>query len=461
MDPSRTSVLRAEDEDRYYPGATTLRSRSTPSGGGLREQVTVSAALMQERDGVPGSSQYPESLLHAAGDSDDQGAAEVLNVRLFDAVERLPWMGRLMGSTAVAVDIGDREVADKLAAAALERGDGEVVTSEEENKLDLIALNRLGELLIPKSAYSIVTAGTVGSLSTDEAKTCAKSADDYEVDESDLLSYFPKPAWSDEDRDLVAGLVRAIMTYRPQANGTAEIMLQTLTRSLKMYVSDVTQKDWGEYAERLTYSLNTAQDRVRGDTPFYLTHGWDPRSTLEASIPLGSTRRRDRDARRWRYRIQQQYQRAREQVKERLREAIRDRADHHHEQVLPHKIEVGAQVWLYLDRAKEGYAQKLAHMWHGPFQGLELVGDHAARLETAGTSIVFSKTHKTIPRSAGNETCGGRGGLLRPRRSLPAGGQLGDATGRRRVRGRSNRGHEGRSTDSIQSSSSRILGVQE
>ncbi|KAG3119074.1 hypothetical protein PI124_g16453 [Phytophthora idaei] len=37
---------------------------------------------------------------------------------------------------------------------------------------------------------------------------------------------------------------RATMAYRPQANGTAERMVQTLTRPLKMYVADVNKKDW-------------------------------------------------------------------------------------------------------------------------------------------------------------------------------------------------------------------------
>ena len=72
------------------------------------------------------------------------------------------------------------------------------------------------------------------------------------------------------------------MAYRPQANGTAERMVQTLTRALKMYITDTDQKDWDEYAERLTFAINTAQYRVRGDNPFYMIHGWDPRSTLEA-----------------------------------------------------------------------------------------------------------------------------------------------------------------------------------
>jgi hypothetical protein len=126
---------------------------------------------------------------------------------------------------------------------------------------------------------------------------------------------------------------KATMAYRPQANGTAERMVQTLTRALKMYVADVNQKDWDEYAERLTFALNTAQDRVRGDTPFYLAHGWDARSTLEAPLPLGSTRRRDREPRCWRYHVQGHYKRVQEQVDERLRETIRDRADRHNDDV--------------------------------------------------------------------------------------------------------------------------------
>ncbi|POM75656.1 LOW QUALITY PROTEIN: Reverse transcriptase [Phytophthora palmivora] len=170
---------------------------------------------------------------------------------------------------------------------------------------------------------------------------------------------------------------RATMAYRPQANGTTERMVGTLTRAVKMYVEDIDERDWDKYAERLTFALNTAQDRVRGDTPFFLLHGWDPRSTLEAMIPLGSTRRRDLNP--WRYRIQKQYQQAREQVNEKLRYAIQERADRHNETVSPHKIEVGTQVWLYLDRVKEGYARKLAHMWHGPFRVLELVEEHAIK----------------------------------------------------------------------------------
>jgi hypothetical protein len=146
---------------------------------------------------------------------------------------------------------------------------------------------------------------------------------------------------------------RATMAYRPQVNGTAERMVQTVTRAIKMYVEDENQRDWDEYAERLTFAVNTAHDRIRGDTPFYLVHGWDPRTTLEATLPLGSTRRRDRDPRRWRYRIQKYYRQARADVNEKLRKAIAGRADQHNEDVDPHSIVEGSRVWLYLDRVKE------------------------------------------------------------------------------------------------------------
>ena len=84
--------------------------------------------------------------------------------------------------------------------------------------------------------------------------------------------------------------------------------------------------------------------------------------------------------------MQRHYLRAREVVNHRLRIAIEDRADRHNTEEEPHKIDVGSQVWLYLDRMKDGYARKLAHMWHGPFRVRELCGRHAVRLEVSGTS---------------------------------------------------------------------------
>ncbi|POM64396.1 LOW QUALITY PROTEIN: Hypothetical protein PHPALM_20075 [Phytophthora palmivora] len=47
-------------------------------------------------------------------------------------------------------------------------------------------------------------------------------------------------------------------------------------------------------------------------------------------------------------------------------------------------------------QVKEGYTKKLAHLWHGPFRVVEKVGEHAVKLEIAGSGYhVFPVLHLT------------------------------------------------------------------
>ncbi|OWY99261.1 LOW QUALITY PROTEIN: reverse transcriptase [Phytophthora megakarya] len=162
---------------------------------------------------------------------------------------------------------------------------------------------------------------------------------------------------------------RATMAYRPQANRSAARTVQTTIRALKMYVEDLDQRDWDEYAQRLTFAINTARDRIRGETPFYMIHGWDPRSTLEAVIPGGE---HSQAQSRYEKMAISNAKQAREQVNQRLREAIADRADTHNDLARPHPVESGSRVWLYLDR----------------------IGEYAVKLEVAGSTYsIFPVVH--------------------------------------------------------------------
>ncbi|OWY91423.1 reverse transcriptase, partial [Phytophthora megakarya] len=154
------------------------------------------------------------------------------------------------------------------------------------------------------------------------------------------------------------------------------------------YVRDVDQKDWDEYAERLTFAFNTAHDRMRGDTPHYLidiggyTAGrmYETARSRCAAVAISSPTR--------------YYQQSREQVNARLKEVIADRADRHNEGVGSHQIDAGSRIWLYLDRVKEGYARKLAHLWHGPFRVAEKINEFSVKLEIAGTRYqIFPVVH--------------------------------------------------------------------
>ena len=62
---------------------------------------------------------------------------------------------------------------------------------------------------------------------------------------------------------MVGQLQKATISYQIQANGTATKMVQTLTRSVTMCVSDVCTAGRDAYAERLTFAMNTAQSRLR------------------------------------------------------------------------------------------------------------------------------------------------------------------------------------------------------
>ena len=104
------------------------------------------------------------------------------------------------------------------------------------------------------------------------------------------------------------------------------------------------QRDWDQYAERLAFALNTSEDGTRGDTPHYLVHGWDPRTTVEAMIGVSASDNSDPDARRWRRAIQ------RWQVGSILREAMEARAEQANMRITPFRgIGVGSRVWVFIE----------------------------------------------------------------------------------------------------------------
>ena len=187
---------------------------------------------------------------------------------------------------------------------------------------------------------------------------------------------------------------RATLAYRPQANGQQERSVQTVVRSIKAYVEDPGQEDWEELAGRLMFALNTAFDSTRRQTPFFLVHGWDARTTMSAMLaPVPSRGRSKLQAYAWRIKNQRQYQYATEWARELQRKAQRERAERRNEawDDLADKyksgFEVGDSVWLYLARVKPGLTKKLAHMWHGPFRIVEKKEgeDFRVRIKTDGT----------------------------------------------------------------------------
>ncbi|KAJ0408794.1 hypothetical protein P43SY_000690 [Pythium insidiosum] len=68
-------------------------------------------------------------------------------------------------------------------------------------------------------------------------------------------------------------------------------------------ISMTQQDDWEDAVMRLLFAINTSVDATRRETPFFLMHGWDARSTVSAMLSPAPQGRDKLDAYVWRLRL--------------------------------------------------------------------------------------------------------------------------------------------------------------
>ncbi|GMF27070.1 unnamed protein product [Phytophthora fragariaefolia] len=210
---------------------------------------------------------------------------------------------------------------------------------------------------------------------------------------------------------------RATLSYRPQANGQQERSVKTMIQTVRTYVEGPLQADWDDIAEKLVHAINNSRDSTRRETPFYLVHGWDARSTLKAMTESIRQRQANSaeitDAAEWRREANRQREVALYLAAEFQRKENARRAKEHNgalSRVEKRSIPVdaespaesttteeapaefpaesvrslfkeGDQVWLFMVRVKPGQTKKLAHRWHRPFRVKKKVEEFAYELE--------------------------------------------------------------------------------
>ncbi|OWZ01609.1 LOW QUALITY PROTEIN: reverse transcriptase [Phytophthora megakarya] len=157
---------------------------------------------------------------------------------------------------------------------------------------------------------------------------------------------------------------KATLAYRPQANGQQERSGLTIMHSIRA----PDQTNWDDHAEKIMHAINTSFNVTRLDTPFYLLHGFDCRSTIAAMLGPKPTDVAERTAYEWRRLLQRDYSYAHGCAEELQRRANRPRSavqtqkwealsDH-----LKSGFEVGDSVWLYIPKVLPGLSRKLAHL---------------------------------------------------------------------------------------------------
>jgi ribonuclease HI len=181
---------------------------------------------------------------------------------------------------------------------------------------------------------------------------------------------------------------RATLAYRPQANGKQERNVQTVIRCLRCYIEDADQRDWDEYMHSLEFALNTSFSFVLKQTSFYLTHGWHPRTKLDAMVPPIDGSRKEVEAHKWRLSVCREHGYAMAHAADIQKKIMEDRAARHNERVRDSaaattrmEYDRGDQVWVYFEAITPGLKKKLAHKWHGPFTILERVSPAIYKLD--------------------------------------------------------------------------------
>lgn len=173
--------------------------------------------------------------------------------------------------------------------------------------------------------------------------------------------------------------------WHPQSNGS----LERFHREFKEYFRHFIAKDqsnWDEFVDLSIWSHNTAVHTATGFTPFFLFHGREPNvpSSFYKQISPRPLYALDEYVPRLLHNIQQTNAIAREHLIHR-KEVYKKQYDKHTNVQF---FDVGDEVQLFNDFARQGRSKKLGPQWLGPYEVTEKLGDKNYRIKMGRTTKV-------------------------------------------------------------------------
>ncbi|OWZ05002.1 reverse transcriptase [Phytophthora megakarya] len=277
---------------------------------------------------------------------------------------------------------------DSLASAVLQRQGGTEV-QKGPGYQDLVTFNRLDEILIPRIEKPVVRvaavttrgsqeeevwiagmkkylSGAITDLTQAEARSYGKIAADYEVDEQDLLFYCLPTPRSGDDRDR---LLRLVVPETLQSD------------VLHHYHTTLEGGHQGRYVgECVGCETGKGKPVIRGESSGNLQATFPFQIIAIDHIPsLPRSHKGNTELLIW--------------VDLFTEYVIATASSSRSAQTVAEstRLDLG---FGYLDRVREGYARKLAHLWHGPFRVANNINEFRIKLEIAGTGYqIFPVIH--------------------------------------------------------------------
>ena len=166
----------------------------------------------------------------------------------------------------------------------------------------------------------------------------------------------------------------ATLAYNPTGDGHVERKIQTVQMLLRKLTTSPLQSDWDQNLERVCFSLNSSYDAERKETPFYIMHGWDPKSTMELAIgaPNGIE---DIKCKRWRKTVNERSRIVKELVEKQYRSVQLKRAVQSEKFQRGKPFEIGDRVWSFDPKYGQDENRKFSSRWIGPWRIIEKKSD--------------------------------------------------------------------------------------
>jgi len=160
--------------------------------------------------------------------------------------------------------------------------------------------------------------------------------------------------------------------YHPQCDGQTERFNKTLISMLRTFVNE-NQDDWDLLLNKLAFAYRTAVHRATGYTPFEMVYGRQPKLPIDlfyenCSDPLELD---------WAEYVKQMKDRLK-QIFETVRKDTEIKVDKtkilYDRNVRGADFSLKDKVWLINSERKKGKNPKLAKLWKGPFEIIEILG---------------------------------------------------------------------------------------
>lgn len=171
--------------------------------------------------------------------------------------------------------------------------------------------------------------------------------------------------------------------FHPQTDGLVERYNRTLPTIMSMYVQD--SHAWDEYLNFALFAARTTIQESTQESPFYLLFGQDPILPIDRVFNYRLSPYQYLEDLTYPEQLQARLSLAWQHAKEHVQAAQAAQKRQYDKKATTHTYNINDLVLVYRPNLREGRANKLAHLWDGPYTITDIIG-HTVKIQKVGSN---------------------------------------------------------------------------